>query len=152
MDNFNDIGRLTRDFEVRTINNGNKTTYVSTSAIAIQRNYKNKEGNYDADFVDIQVWGEGFATKIAPIIKKGNRVHVTGRLQIDKYIAKDGTNRIAVKINCSGCRGLDYNNNNNNGNKNFAPKSEQFTPEFSEENNFNIESFSAVGEDEDIPF
>lgn len=151
MDNFNDVGRLTRDFEVRTINSGNKTTYVSTSAIAIQRDYKNKEGKYDADFVDIQVWGEGFATKIAPNIKKGNRVHVTGRLQIDKYTAKDGTNRIAVKINCSGCKGLDY-NNTNNGNKNFAPKSEQYTPEFNEENNFDPESFSPIGEDEDIPF
>lgn len=154
MDNFNDIGRLTRDFEVKALNGGNKTTYVSTSAIAIQRDYKNKEGKYDVDFVDIQVWGEGFATKIAPNIKKGNRVHVTGRLQIDKYTAKDGSNRIAVKINCSGCKGLDYNNanNTNNANKNFTPKTEQFTPEFNEENNFNPDAFSPIDDDQDIPF
>ena len=149
------IGRLTRDFEVKTINSGGKTIFVSKSAIAIQRDYKNKEGKYDADFVDIQVWGEGFATKIAPRIKKGNRVHVTGRLVIDKYVAKDGTNRIAVKINCSGCKGLDY--NNNDGNKNFAPKTEPYVPEFNDENNFNPNSFnpddfSAVDENEDIPF
>lgn len=148
MDNFNDIGRLTRDFEVRTLNSGNKTTYVSTSAIAIQRDYKNKKGEYDVDFVDIQVWGEGFATKIAPNIKKGNRVHVTGRLQIDKYTAKDGTNRIAVKINCSGCKGLDY----NNANKNSVPKTEKFIPEFNEENDFNPDAFSPIDDDENIPF
>ena len=149
MSNFKDMGRLTRDFEVRQVGKD----YVSTSSIAIQRKYKNKEGNYDVDFIDIQVWGEGFATKMAPKYKKGNRVLVTGNLQTDRYQAKDGTNRTSFKINCErygGCVLIDFNNNNNSNG--FAHKTEEPILEFNENNNFNIDSFSAVGDDEDIPF
>lgn len=149
MSNFKDMGRLTRDFEVRQVGKD----YVSTSSIAIQRKYKNKEGNYDVDFIDIQVWGEGFATKMAPKYKKGNRVLVTGNLQTDRYQAKDGTNRTSFKINCErygGCVLIDFNNNNNSNG--FSHKTEEPIIEFNENNNFNIDSFSAVGDDEDIPF
>lgn len=151
MSNFKDMGRLTKPFEIRQVGKD----YVSTSSVAIQRKYKNKEGKYDVDFIDIQVWGEGFATKMAPNYKKGNRVLVSGDLQTDRYQAKDGTNRTSYKINCDrygGCVLIDFNNNNNNNSNGFAPKTEEHVPEFNESNEFNPEDFQAIGDDEDIPF
>lgn len=153
MDNFNDVGRLTRDFEVRTINSGNKVIFVSSSAIAIPRVYKNKKGEYEADFIDIQVWGEGFATKIAPNLKKGNRVHVTGRLQTDRYVDKNGTNRTSFKINCSGCRNLESRNRDLS-----AKQGGEYAPQFTPANDFSAGDFSTgdfvpMNDDDDgIPF
>lgn len=150
MSNFSDMGRLTREFEVRPVGKD----YVSTSAIAIQRDYKNKEGKYDVDFIDIQVWGEGFATKIAPNLKKGHRVLVKGNLQTDRYQAKDGTMRTAYKINCDrygGLKIIDYNNDGSEK-KQFIPKGEEYTPEFNPSNNFNPDEFQPISDDEDIPF
>lgn len=47
--NFGHIeGRLTRDVEVRTGENGKAYAYVN---LAVNRNYKNKDGNYDTDFL-----------------------------------------------------------------------------------------------------
>ena len=48
------VGRLTRDPEVRALPTGNS---VATFTLAINRNFKNKEGNIDADFINISVFG-----------------------------------------------------------------------------------------------
>lgn len=48
------VGRLTRDPEVRVFSNGNP---VANFTLAINRNFKNKDGNIDADFIPVAVYG-----------------------------------------------------------------------------------------------
>ena len=49
------IGRLTQDNELRTNTNGK--SFLSNS-IAVQRSFKNANGNYDTDFINVAFSGK----------------------------------------------------------------------------------------------
>jgi single-strand DNA-binding protein len=79
------MGRLTRDVEVRYTNNN---TLVASFSLAVNRRFA-KEGQTDADFINIVAWdktGE-FASKY---FRKGQQVAVVGRIQTRQYDDKDG--------------------------------------------------------------
>jgi len=88
------IGRLTADPELRfTPGNG---TALSRIILAVQRRYK-KEGQEEADFVPVVIWGKQ-AEAIATHQKKGRLIAVSGRIQTRNYEAKDGTKRYVTEI------------------------------------------------------
>ena len=80
------MGRLTRDPEVRYTANNN--TLVCSFSLAVGRNFK-KEGQPDADFINIVAWGKTgeFCSKY---FIKGQQVAVVGRLQTRNYDDKEG--------------------------------------------------------------
>mgnify|MGYP000280794030 CR=1 FL=1 len=49
------VGRLTRDPEVR-YSQGENASAIARFSIAVNRRFKNAEGNYDADFINCVVW------------------------------------------------------------------------------------------------
>jgi len=75
------IGRLTHDPEMKILVDGRK---VSDITLAVQRTFKNMDGNYDTDFIKVTVW-EGLATAIESYCKKGVMIAVKARLQSWKY-------------------------------------------------------------------
>ena len=79
------IGRLTRDPEQRYTPSG---IAVSRFTIAINRSFKGKDGESEADFIRIVAWRK-LAEICGEYLKKGMLVHIDGRLQIDTY-EKDG--------------------------------------------------------------
>lgn len=87
------VGRLTRDLEVRETENGTK---VSNITLAVPRSYKNKEGVYDTDFIDVTLWNAD-GEKVAKYCKKGDMVGVKARLQADTY-EKDGKKKYALNV------------------------------------------------------
>ncbi len=87
-------GRLTRDPELRTTGSG---LAVSSFSIAINRTFKNKEGNYDTDFFNVSVFGRQ-AANVSKYCFKGSLVGVEGRLQSRSYDAQDGTKRYVVDV------------------------------------------------------
>ena len=84
------IGRLTRDPELRYLQNG---TAVATFTLAVNRKF-NKE---ETDFIDIVVW-RGLAENCANYISKGKLVAVEGRLQIRSYEDKEGQKRKVTEV------------------------------------------------------
>ena len=88
------IGRLTRDPELRTTTGGVSNC---TFSIAVNRNFKNKEGNIDADFFNIVVWRKQ-AENVSKYCSKGTQVCVEGRLQSRSYEAQDGTKRYVTEV------------------------------------------------------
>lgn len=80
------LGRLTRDPEIRYTANTN--VLVCSFSLAVGRNFK-KEGQPDADFINIVAWGKTgeFCSKY---FTKGQQVAVCGRLQTRNYDDKDG--------------------------------------------------------------
>ncbi|MEG0157531.1 MAG: single-stranded DNA-binding protein, partial [Anaerovoracaceae bacterium] len=62
---------------------------VASFTIAVQRRFKNKNGEYDADFINCVAWGST-AEYISNHIDKGRLIGVEGRLQIRTYENKDG--------------------------------------------------------------
>ena len=80
------VGRLTRDPEVRTTD---KQTSVARFSVAVNRQFKNAEGNYDADFIGCIAFGKT-AEFIEKYFKKGMAIGVVGRIQTSNYENKDG--------------------------------------------------------------
>jgi single-strand DNA-binding protein len=97
------IGRLTRDPELRTTNTGKN---VCDFSIAVQKQFKPKDGAPDADFFRVNAWDKT-AEFVANYLHKGRLVAVEGRLQSRKYTASDGTNREVVEIVADNVQGLD---------------------------------------------
>ena len=88
------VGRLTRDPEVRMMPSGNN---VASFTVAINRNFKNKEGNIDADFINVSVFGRQ-ADNVGKYVFKGSQIGVEGRIQTRTYDAQDGTKRYVTEV------------------------------------------------------
>lgn len=88
------MGRLTRDPEVRYTQTGK---VVCQFTLAVDRPFANQEGQREADFIAIVVWGK-IAELCGNSLTKGQRALVDGRLQIRSYDAKDSTKRWVTEI------------------------------------------------------
>ena len=92
------VGRLVDSPEVRETESGKKVTNIT---LAVQRSYKNENGEYDTDFVDCTLW-QGVAENTAEYCRKGDILGVKGRLETsidqidDKKIKK--MNLVAEKV------------------------------------------------------
>lgn len=82
------IGRLTRDPETR-ISNGGNATATARFSLAVNRKFKNAEGNYDADFINCVAFGKT-AEFIEKYFTKGSAMAIVGRIQTGSYTNKDG--------------------------------------------------------------
>lgn len=87
-------GRLTKDTELRSSESG---VSVARFTIATNRNFKNKEGNYDADFISCVAY-RNTAEFIKKYFKKGDGIIVDGRIQTGSYDAQDGTKRYTTDV------------------------------------------------------
>ena len=89
------VGRLTRNI---TINKSEKGVKVATIPLAIPRNFKNAEGNYDTDFIDC-ISFDSVAENTAEYCSKGDIVGVKGRLQ-SRVIEKDDKKENIMEVIC----------------------------------------------------
>ena len=83
------VGRLTRDPELRSTSMGISTANFT---VAVNRNFKNKDGQYDADFISCVAF-RNTADFVSKYFKKGNLISLDGRIQTRNYDAQDGTKR-----------------------------------------------------------
>ena len=91
------IGNLTRDPEMRVIPSGQP---VCNFGVATNRRYQNKSGEWEnaqAEFHNIVVWGK-LAEACQKVLKKGDRVYLTGRLQTRQWEGQDGQKRQRTEI------------------------------------------------------
>ena len=82
------LGRLVRDPEVR-YSQGDNSTATARFSVAVNRKFKNAEGNYDADFINCVSFGKT-AEFIEKYFRKGDMIALTGRIQTGSYTNKDG--------------------------------------------------------------
>ena len=82
------VGRFTRDPEIR-YSTGESATATSRFSLAVNRRFKNAEGNYDADFINCVAFGKT-AEFIEKYFNKGMAIGITGRIQTGSYTNKDG--------------------------------------------------------------
>ncbi len=80
------VGRLTKDPELKTTGSG---VSVCSFTLAINRRFKNSEGNYDADFINCVAWRQQ-AEFISKYFSKGRMVGVCGSIQTRNYEREDG--------------------------------------------------------------
>lgn len=82
------VGRLTRDPEVR-YTQGEDASAIARFSVAINRRFKNNEGNYEADFINCVAFGKS-GEFIEKYFKKGMAIGISGRIQTGSYTNKDG--------------------------------------------------------------
>lgn len=87
-------GRLVRDPELRRTANG---TPVTSFTLAVNRTFKNADGQQEADFLNCVAWNKT-AEIVEQYCSKGNLVGVEGRLQSRSYQDNQGNNRTVVEI------------------------------------------------------
>lgn len=83
-----EIGRLTKDPEVRYSQGANGSTAIARYTLAVDRKFK-QEGQPTADFINCVAFGKlgEFAEKY---LRQGIKIAVTGRIQTGSYTNKDG--------------------------------------------------------------
>lgn len=80
------VGRMTRDAELRYTPSNQA---VATFTLAVNRNFKNQDGEREADFVNCVIWRQQ-AENLANWVKKGALIGITGRIQTRNYENQQG--------------------------------------------------------------
>lgn len=127
------LGRLVRDPEVKYTQSGKVVTQFT---LAVDRPFKTPDGQKEADFIPVVVWGKP-AEMIGNSCQKGHRLIVEGRIQIRNYEAKDGSKRWVTEIIANGVEFVER-KSDKGGTSGDKSEFEQFG--------------HAVPFDEDIPF
>ena len=85
------IGRITKDATIKYTQN---KISVASFTIAVDRNYKDKDGKKQTDFIPVQVIGK---EKINNWLVKGKLISVEGSIQVDRW-QKDGAWQTYTKV------------------------------------------------------
>lgn len=88
------IGNLTRDPELTETQSGTK---VCRFSIAVNRQFTNSDGEREADFFNVTCW-RGLAESVAKYCKKGNKVAVSGSVQMRNWEDNNGNKHQGVDV------------------------------------------------------
>ena len=130
------IGRLTKDVELKRTPSD---IAAAQFTIACNRNFKNANGEYDADFVSCVMWREQ-AERFASWTKKGYLVAIVGRIQTRNYEGTDGRRIYVTEVVAENFQILEKRDNSGNQNSMM----EQMPPSYAS-NPMDIS-------DDDLPF
>ena len=94
LNSVNIMGNLVADPEIRKTAND---ISVANFRIAVARNFKNADGEYDTDFFNCVSFGNG-AEFLQKYFSKGDSVVINGALSTNTWVDKNGNNRHEVNI------------------------------------------------------
>lgn len=109
-------GRPTRDLELKSINSG---TSVCSFTLAVDRNFKSRSGEREADFINCVAWGKT-AEVMSSYVKKGSVIGIDGRIQTRSYDNREGQRVYVTEVvveNFSFLGGSDKNAQRNQNNQ-----------------------------------
>lgn len=117
------IGRVVKDAEYKVLNNSSQTSVIKFT-LAVERDYKDKNGQKIVDFLPVEYFGKSLE-KLSSFITKGTRIGINGSINIEKVQEKFFTRIKANKIELLGT------NNSNQEPKvqNMGTKVNQMTQE-----------------------
>lgn len=94
---LNDVclqGRICNDIELRRTGTG---VAVASFTLAVDRDFKNADGEKETDFFDIVCW-RNTAEFVTRYFAKGKQIVVAGRLQSRHWADNEGKKRKAVEV------------------------------------------------------
>lgn len=140
------IGNLTKDVELKSTTSGIE---VCTFTLGVKRNYPNKDGKYDSDFINFIAF-KGTAEYISKYAKKGSKIAVEGRIQTRSY-EKDGKKVYVTEIIAESVHLLDSKKENTTQEQ---PKQEekQLDPYEEMGNKIEEEQQELAFDENDLPF
>lgn len=105
------VGRLTKDPELKYTPQGKPVANVT---LAVQRSFKNANGEYDADFIQAVIWGN-IAETVANRTGKGKMFGVSGRIQTRNYEGQDGKRVYITEVVAESTHILEWKDNGQGG-------------------------------------
>lgn len=123
------VGRLTKDVELRCTPSN---VAVATFTLAVNRTFKNENGEREADFINCVMWRQQ-AENLANWAKKGALIAITGRIQTRSYDNQQGQRVYVTEVVAETFQLLESKGQGNQGqqaNQNHA-RAQQQTPDFS---------------------
>jgi single-strand DNA-binding protein len=90
------VGRLTKDPDLKYLTSG---TPIATFTLAIDKDYKNKDGLITTNFIPCEIMGRP-AEYFANDVKKGHLVSIKGSIRVDRYETPEGEKRNFTKMSC----------------------------------------------------
>ena len=130
------VGRITKNPELKTSTSG---TSICDFNLAINRNFKNQNGEYEADFVRCISFNKT-AELIEQFVVKGQLLSAQGRIQTRNYDDNTGRKVYVTEVVVSNISFLESKKNlNNHDNQGFAQ-------------NFEAEVIDMPISDDDLPF
>ena len=122
------VGRLTKDVELR-YTPANQA--VATFTLAVNRTFKNANGEREADFINVVIWRQS-AENLANWAKKGALLGITGRIQTRNYENTQGqrvyvTEVIAENFQMLESRNQQQGQSQNNQQQQFANQPDPFS-------------------------
>ena len=168
INNITLVGRLTKDPELRYTGSG---IAVTSFTIAVERSYKNAQGERETDFINCVIWREQ-AENLANFALKGSLIGITGAIQTRNYQNNEGRTVYITEVVANSFQTLEpksvtdqrrngqQNNNQNfnqqqNGNQGFNQQQNN------NQNNFNQQQYDdpfansdevTSISDDDLPF
>lgn len=136
------VGRLTRDPEPGVMPGSGTST--SKFSVAVNRDYKDKQGNIPVDFLPVEVTGK-VADFVNNYITKGRLVAIQGSMRIDRY-KKDDEDRTFAKVAAKSVQALESTKK-----KEESGPGETFKPSYEVPEGLSPDGFQAI-DDSEIPF
>lgn len=106
INNITLVGRLVRDPELTYIQGSG--TAVAKFTIAVDRDYKNKDGSVTTDFIPVEIMGKP-AEFCANYVTKGRLVGIVGSIRVDRY-EQNGEKKTFTKVSGRNIQALDKQN------------------------------------------
>jgi single-stranded DNA-binding protein len=148
------VGRMTKDAELRYTP---QNQAVATFSLAVNRNFKNSNGERDADFINCVIWRQQ-AENLANWAKKGALVAIVGRIQTRNYENQQGQRVYVTEVVADSFQLLESRNTQDQrGGNSQAPSQNNYgntgsqTPDFG--NGFGAGASTPMDiSDDDLPF
>ena len=137
------IGRLTRNPELQYTPSN---VAVATFNMAVNRNFKNRAGDREADFISCIMWRQQ-AENFANWLRKGALVGITGRIQSRSYDNQQGQRVYVTEVVAEQFQLLESRNSQGQQGQGRA-QTQQQAPDFSRSENTNPLDIT----EEDLPF
>ncbi|EDO0523357.1 TPA: single-stranded DNA-binding protein [Listeria monocytogenes] len=153
------VGRLTKDPDLRYTPAG---VAVATFTLAVNRPFKNTQGEQETDFIQCVVWRKP-AENAANFLKKGSMAGVDGRIQTRNYEDNDGKRVFVTEVVAESVQFLEPKNNNaegvtsNNYQNEANYSNNNKTSSYRADTSQKSDSFASEGKpidisDDDLPF
>jgi len=110
MNNVSLIGRLTRDIEIKSSQNGNS---FCNFTVAVNRNFKNANGEYESDFINCVAF-KGTADFMNQYMHKGMQISVSGNIRTRTYDNDQGQRIFITEVSANDVRALESIRKNEN--------------------------------------
>lgn len=146
------LGRMARDPEVR-FTQGNEPMAVCRFAVAVDRPYSSRrtEGDATADFINCVCFGKR-GESIGQYFRKGNRIAITGRLQVSNWQDNNGQKRYSTDVIVEDFEFCENKGSNSGSVNNAAMNSAPAPTSSPAQSNNNSDFFPIVDDDEELPF